>query len=82
MKRPLFNFLYRMVGHMGEAEELMQDTLLKVHRNLDRLTGGESIMAWSYAIARNTAISHLRKRRWTPQPLDDLPELMRKINQL
>ena len=74
MKRPIYNFLYRMVGHMGEAEELMQDTLLKVYRSLDRLNAGENFMAWSYTIARNTAISHLRKRRWTSQPLDEMPE--------
>ncbi|MEW6366021.1 MAG: RNA polymerase sigma factor [Acidobacteriota bacterium] len=74
MKRPIYNFLYRMVGHMGEAEELMQDTLLKVYRSLDRLNAEENFMAWSYTIARNTAISHLRKRRWVPQPLEQMPE--------
>ncbi len=75
MKRPLYTFIYRMVGHMGEAEELFQDTLLKIHRNLGRLDDRDSFLAWCYSIARNTAISHLRRRKAITESIDDRPEL-------
>lgn len=74
IKRPLFTFIFRMVGHMGEAEELMQETLLKIHRNLGRLRADESFLGWCFTIARNTAISHLRRRRAPLDPIDSVPE--------
>lgn len=74
IKRPIYSFLYRMVGHRGEAEELMQETLMKVHRNLGRLNSEESFLGWCFSIARNTAISHLRRRKAVPEPLDEISE--------
>jgi len=71
LKRPLYSFIYRMVGHMGESEELMQETLLKIYRNLGRLDDRDSVLSWCYSIARNTAISHLRKRRAPVESLED-----------
>ncbi|MBI2841210.1 MAG: RNA polymerase sigma factor [Acidobacteria bacterium] len=74
IKRPVYTFLFRMVGHMGEAEELMQETLLKVHRNLSRLNSEESFLGWTFSIARNTAISHLRKKRPRVEPIEEVAE--------
>jgi len=70
-ERRLLRYLGQYVGN-GDAEDLLQDTFFKAFRCLSRYRTGRSFNAWLYAIARNTAISHLRKRR--PEAVADLPE--------
>lgn len=56
--------LYRLCVALGghdEAEDLLQEVLLKLHRFRDRFRQGANVMVWAYAIARTTAID--RKRR-------------------
>jgi len=46
-----------------EAEDLLQEVMLKVYQNLHRYNPGRSFQAWIYAIARNHCINHLAKKR-------------------
>jgi RNA polymerase sigma-70 factor (ECF subfamily) len=67
---PLISFLHGMVGSHELAEDLAQDTFLKVYESLQRRRPGQHFTAgWLFRIARNTAIDHLRRKRlisWLP----------------
>lgn len=77
--RPLaFSIVYRMVGSVSEAEDLVQEALLRLHRALDAGERIESPRAYLSAIATRLAIDHLRSARvrretyvgpWLPEPL-------------
>jgi len=46
-----------------EAEDLLQEVMLKVYQNLHRYNPARSFQAWIYAVARNHCINHLAKNR-------------------
>ena len=58
---------YNHLGNMGDAEDAIQDTLLKVHRAATSFTGEASFTTWLYRILINTCFDQLRKRRRRPQ---------------
>ena len=62
-QRPLVNYLYRMVGDSGQAEELAQDVFVRAFRALPRLADEANHRAWLYRIATNLAYDTLRRRR-------------------
>lgn len=69
--RELHIHCYRMVGSFDEAEDLVQDTLLRAWRNRDSYEGRASIRAWLYRIATNTCIDSIRRRAPRSAPIDD-----------
>jgi RNA polymerase sigma-70 factor (ECF subfamily) len=69
-ERPVFNLILRMVRDRSSAEDLTQDALLKVFRNLHTFDPALRLGAWILRIAHNTAIDHLRRARHDLLPLD------------
>ena len=66
---PILNYLHRMVGDRPLAEDLTQDTFVKVYNALPGTRPDLAFKAWLYRIATNTAISHLRRKKivqWVP----------------
>ncbi len=59
----LLGFLLRMVGDRAAAEDLLQETMLRVFRGIDRYEERGNFRAWVYRIAANLAVSHLRRAR-------------------
>jgi RNA polymerase sigma-70 factor (ECF subfamily) len=67
--RPVFAFVSRMVGQAQDAEDITQDTFVKVFKNLDRVDTDRPLINWLFTIARRTAINHFRDRKdWTILP--------------
>src|SRR5215216_5845493 len=74
--RPLlFSLAYRMVGAVGEAEDLVQEAFLRLHRSADEV---EAPKAFLTTVVTRLAIDHLRSARvrreadvghWLPEPL-------------
>src|ERR671910_1669110 len=74
--RPLlFSLAYRMVGAVGEAEDLVQEAFLRLHRAADEV---QSPKAFLTTVVTRLAIDHLRSARvrresyvgpWLPEPL-------------
>lgn len=65
--RELHVHCYRMVGSFDDAEDLVQDTLLRAWRHRDSYEGRATIRAWLYRIATNACIDAIRRRsRETP----------------
>src|SRR3989344_8556837 len=59
----VFNFIRRLAGNREEAEDITQETFLKMWRNLKKYRLGENFKTWLFTIARNTAINYMRKKR-------------------
>lgn len=62
---PLLAYLVGMVGSHALAEDLLQETVLRVYRNIDRYQERGSFRSWVFRIATNLALTHLRRTRFT-----------------
>lgn len=63
---PVYRFVFRLVKDGPTAEDITQETFLKVWKNLKRFNPEKSFKAWIYRIARNTAFDWLKKKRAFP----------------
>ena len=63
----LFNFGMRMTGNREAAEDLVQETYLKVHRFSHTFKDGSNLKAWLFKILRNTFINTYRKKIKEPK---------------
>ena len=68
----LRSFIRRRVHDDATADDLTQETLLKVYRSRKALRDGQRLEAWLYRIARTTVIDFYRQRRLTEGLPDDL----------
>ena len=62
-KDKMFHLGYRMLGSPHEAEDVVQETFLRVYTNLDRYDENQKFSTWIYRIATNLCIDRLRKRK-------------------
>ncbi|HEY6695465.1 MAG TPA: RNA polymerase subunit sigma-70 [Solirubrobacteraceae bacterium] len=75
-RRELHVHCYRMLGSFEEAEDQVQETLLRAWRSRDSFAGGPGLRAWLYKIATNACLDALRSRARKPvQSFADLPWL-------
>ena len=71
-ERPIYGLIARMVRDEAQAEDLTQDTFLKMFRALARYDPTLRFSSWLFRIAHNTAIDYLRQRRLLiATPVDD-----------
>lgn len=66
-------YVHRMGGNLDDADDLLQETFVKVYLNLHKYNSGYTFGQWIYTIARNTFIDYMRKRR-DDMSLDTIPE--------
>ncbi|WP_025028897.1 RNA polymerase sigma factor SigW [Caldalkalibacillus mannanilyticus] len=64
-KNKIFQVAYRMLGNRTEAEDIGQETFLRVYANLSRYDQTHKFSTWIYRIATNLCIDRLRKRQIT-----------------
>ena len=72
-ERPVFSLIYRLVRDRERAEDLAQDTFIKVLNHLDRYDPTFKFSSWIFKIAHNTALDHLRRKRPVTLSLDGSP---------
>ncbi len=63
----IFQYTLMMCGHREDAEEVAQDTLLKVFENFDQLQDARNVRAWVFRIARNACLMKRRKSVFAPK---------------
>jgi RNA polymerase sigma-70 factor, ECF subfamily len=69
----LTGYAYRMLGSAFEAEDAVQDTLLRAWKALDRFEGRAQLRSWLYRIATNVCLDMLGSRQRRARPMDLQP---------
>jgi RNA polymerase sigma-70 factor (ECF subfamily) len=64
--KPLFGAAYRLTGNVADAEDLVQETLLRAYRSFHRFAPGSNAKAWLFTILQNLRTDLLRKAGRTP----------------
>jgi RNA polymerase sigma-70 factor, ECF subfamily len=72
-QRPVFSLIYRLVRDREKAEDLAQDTFIKVLNNIDRYKPEFKFSSWIFKIAHNTSLDQLRKKEPDTLSLDGSP---------
>src|SRR5580700_7491670 len=74
----LHRFFVVQFASRGDADDLLQETWLRIHKVRHTYRPGEPVLPWLYAIARHIRVDHYRKARRTTgreQRLEERPEL-------
>jgi RNA polymerase sigma-70 factor, ECF subfamily len=72
-QRPVFSLIYRLVRDRERAEDLAQDTFIKVLNAIDRYNPEFKFSSWIFKIAHNTALDQLRRKEPETLSLDGSP---------
>ena len=69
-RRELTGYCYRMLGSGFEAEDAVQDTMLRAWRSSSQFEGRSSMRSWLYRIATNVCLDMLRGRKRRARPME------------
>ena len=65
----LYRFCLRLATHQPEADDFLQETLLRMHRARATYLAGSNVLHWAFAISRSVCLDRLRYRRRRPEDL-------------
>src|SRR6478735_8185305 len=69
-RRELHAHCYRMLGSVDDAEDALQDAMLRAWRALPRFEGRSSVRSWLYRIATNACLRQIERRPKRVLPVD------------
>jgi RNA polymerase sigma-70 factor (ECF subfamily) len=72
-RRALQVHCYRMLGSPQDAEDIVQETLLRAWRALERFEPRASLRTWLYRIATNACLDEIERRPRQPEPVEPFP---------
>ncbi len=75
--RIVYTLAFQMVGNHTDADEIVQETFIRVFKNIHKLRNHKSFVAWLYQITINLSIDHRKVRtRRRAQSIDDNQEML------
>jgi len=69
-RRPLTGYCYRMLGSAFEADDAVQETMVRAWKKADSFEGRSAVRSWLYRIATNVCLDMLRGRQRRARPMD------------
>lgn len=82
LQNTVFSFSMRVCGHREDAEDTMQEVLLKSVPQLPKFSSGKALVVWLYKVAKNRCLMSRRKSKFAPARELSLEELMPDRNEL
>lgn len=76
LQRSVFSFSMRVCGQRQDAEDTMQEVLIKSLPYLPKFTSSKALAVWLYTVARNSCLLSRRKSKFAPKTEMSLEELM------
>ncbi len=65
---PLYNFAFKYVHTPAAAEDVVQEALVKIWKNINKFNKKFKFKTWAYTITKNTALDHLKKKGMVAVP--------------
>ncbi len=82
LQNTVFSFSMKVCGHREDAEDTMQETLLRAARQLPNFESPEALAVWLYKVARSRCLMSRRRSKFAPQPHLSLEEVLPDRTQL
>jgi RNA polymerase sigma-70 factor (ECF subfamily) len=82
LQKTVFSFSMKVCGQQQDAEDTMQEVLLKSVPNLPKFDSPKALMVWLYKVAKNRCLMSRRKSKFAPKEALSLEELMPERQEL
>ncbi|MFZ5351911.1 MAG: RNA polymerase sigma factor [Bacillota bacterium] len=79
--KPIFYYIYKMTYNTDIAEDITQDTFVKVYKALSNMDDSLKLSAWIYRIAHNACVDYLRKNKVSFELIDNIKEACSEVNE-
>ena len=67
LRESLAGFVARRVSNPQDAEDVLQEVMLRIHRHAGELADADRVLAWVHRIARNAIVDYYRRRAARPE---------------